>query len=81
VFGIYRAYDIGLLIGVFATHHWAGKTPFGSDFPTLNGAQAVSLVFSCFLRQFSRCESASKIVLKAFSDSARPFACTGGAGG
>jgi NADH:ubiquinone oxidoreductase subunit 5 (subunit L)/multisubunit Na+/H+ antiporter MnhA subunit len=41
VFGIYRACDIGLLVGIFAMHHWAGIASFGSAFPTLTGARAV----------------------------------------
>jgi NADH-quinone oxidoreductase subunit L len=41
VFGIYRACDIGLLVGVFAMHHWAGTASFAGDFPMLTGAQAL----------------------------------------
>ncbi|HTR48800.1 MAG TPA: proton-conducting transporter membrane subunit [Verrucomicrobiae bacterium] len=41
VFGIYRACDIGLLVGVFAMHHWAGTASFDRGFPTLTGAQAM----------------------------------------
>jgi NAD(P)H-quinone oxidoreductase subunit 5 len=41
VFGIYRACDIGLLVGVFAMHHWAGTASFGSAFATLTGMRAV----------------------------------------
>jgi NAD(P)H-quinone oxidoreductase subunit 5 len=41
VFGIYRASDIGLLVGIFAMHHWAGTASFDSGFPTLTGARAV----------------------------------------
>ena len=41
VFGIYRACDIGLLVGVFAMHHWAGTASFDNGFPTLTDAQAV----------------------------------------
>jgi NAD(P)H-quinone oxidoreductase subunit 5 len=41
VFGIYRACDIGLLVGIFAMHHWAGTASFDSGFPTLTGARAV----------------------------------------
>ena len=28
VFGVYRACDIGLLVGIFAMHHWAGTASF-----------------------------------------------------
>lgn len=41
VFGIYRACDIGLLVGVFAMHHWAGTASFTGGFPSLSGASAV----------------------------------------
>jgi NAD(P)H-quinone oxidoreductase subunit 5 len=41
VFGIYRACDIGLLVGIFAMHHWAGTASFSGGFPTLTGARAV----------------------------------------
>lgn len=39
VFGIYRACDIGLLVAVFAMHHWAGSASFAGGFPKLTGAQ------------------------------------------
>jgi NADH-quinone oxidoreductase subunit L len=41
VFGIYRACDIGLLVGVFAMHHWAGTASFDRGFPVLTGARTV----------------------------------------
>jgi NADH-quinone oxidoreductase subunit L len=41
VFGIYRACDIGLLVAIFAMHHWAGTASFATGFPTLTGARAV----------------------------------------
>lgn len=41
VFGIYRACDIGLFVGVFAMHHWAGTASFDRGFPTLTGAKAM----------------------------------------
>ena len=41
VFGIYRACDIGLLVGVFAMHHWAGTASFDRGVPTLTGARAM----------------------------------------
>jgi NAD(P)H-quinone oxidoreductase subunit 5 len=40
VFGVYRACDIGLLVAVFAMHHWAGNASFDSGLPALNGTQA-----------------------------------------
>ena len=41
VFAVYRASDIGLLVGVFAMHHWAGTASFAGGLPQLTGAQAV----------------------------------------
>jgi NADH-quinone oxidoreductase subunit L len=41
VFGIYRACDIGLLVGIFLLHHWAGTASFDGGFPRLTGARAV----------------------------------------
>jgi NAD(P)H-quinone oxidoreductase subunit 5 len=40
VFGIYRACDIGLLLGVFALHKWAGSGSFAAGMPRLAGPQA-----------------------------------------
>ena len=40
VFGVYRACDIGLLVGVFAMHHWAGTASFAAGLPALTGTQA-----------------------------------------
>ena len=39
VFAVYRATDIGLLVGVFAMHHWAGSANLGSGLPLLTGRQ------------------------------------------
>ncbi len=41
VFGVYRACDIGLLVAVFAMHHWAGTASFVDGIPALMGAPAV----------------------------------------
>ena len=41
VFGVYRACDIGLLVGIFAMHHWAGTASFYGSFPVLTGTRAV----------------------------------------
>ncbi|MCC6389016.1 MAG: hypothetical protein IT167_00335 [Bryobacterales bacterium] len=43
VFAVYRACDIGLLVGIFAMHHWAGTAAFDSGFPVLTGAEAVTI--------------------------------------
>jgi NADH-quinone oxidoreductase subunit L len=40
VFGVYRACDIGLLVGVFAMHHWAGTASFAGGFPRLSADRA-----------------------------------------
>jgi len=40
VFAVYRACDIGLLVGVFAMHHWAGTASFAGGLPNLTRNQA-----------------------------------------
>jgi NAD(P)H-quinone oxidoreductase subunit 5 len=40
VFAVYRACDIGLLVAVFALHHWTGTATFAGGLPALTGAQA-----------------------------------------
>src|SRR5208282_141677 len=39
VFAVYRACDIGLLLGVFAINHWAGTTLFAAGLPAFTGTQ------------------------------------------
>jgi NAD(P)H-quinone oxidoreductase subunit 5 len=39
VFGVYRACDIGLLVAIFAMHHWAGTASFADGMPMLTGAR------------------------------------------
>jgi NADH-quinone oxidoreductase subunit L len=58
VFGIYRACDIGLLVGVFAMHHWAGTASFDRGFPTLTGAQ---VVIACLLLLLAAVGKAAQI--------------------
>ena len=41
VFAVYRAGDIGLLVGIFVMHHWAGTAMFSGGLPELNGKHAV----------------------------------------
>jgi len=41
VFAVYRACDIGLLVSIFAMHHWAGTASFADGLPHLTGTQAV----------------------------------------
>lgn len=43
VFAIYRACDIGLLVGIFAMHRWAGTAAFNVSFPMLTGTKAVTV--------------------------------------
>ncbi len=43
VFAIYRACDIGLLVGVFAMHHWAGTASFAGGLPHLEGSRATTV--------------------------------------
>jgi len=43
VFGVYRACDIGLLVGIFALHQWAGTASFAGGLPELGGPQARTL--------------------------------------
>jgi NAD(P)H-quinone oxidoreductase subunit 5 len=40
VFAIYRACDIGLLVGVFLLHHWARSASFDHGLPRLTGLQS-----------------------------------------
>lgn len=49
VFGIYRACDIGLFVGIFAMHHWAGTASFADGFPALTGVHAVVVCLLLFL--------------------------------
>jgi NADH-quinone oxidoreductase subunit L len=58
VFGIYRACDIGLLVSIFAMHHWSGKASFAGGFPTLSGAQAVIV---CLLLLFAASGKAAQV--------------------
>jgi NAD(P)H-quinone oxidoreductase subunit 5 len=41
VFAVYRACDIGLLVAVFAFHHWAGTASFHHGLPGLTAPQAM----------------------------------------
>jgi NADH-quinone oxidoreductase subunit L len=43
VFAIYRACDIGLLVGIFAMHRYAGTTVFSRGFPMLSGIQGMTV--------------------------------------
>jgi len=43
VFAVYRACDIGLLVGVFALHHWGGSASFAHGLPDLTVNQAATV--------------------------------------
>ena len=43
VFAVYRACDIGLLVGIFAMHHWAGTAMFGSGYTALTGQRGLTV--------------------------------------
>lgn len=43
VFAVYRACDIGLLLGVFAMHHWAGTASFAGSLPVLHKGQTTTV--------------------------------------
>jgi NAD(P)H-quinone oxidoreductase subunit 5 len=49
VFAVYRACDIGLLVGVFALHHWAGTASFTNGFPSLNKTQSTIITLLLLL--------------------------------
>jgi len=58
VFAVYRASDIGLLVGVFAMHHWAGTASFSSGLPNLTGSQASTV---CMLLLLAAAGKAAQI--------------------
>jgi NADH:ubiquinone oxidoreductase subunit 5 (subunit L)/multisubunit Na+/H+ antiporter MnhA subunit len=49
VFGVYRACDIGLLVAVFAMHHWAGGATFDRGLPPLSPAQSTTVALLLLL--------------------------------
>jgi len=58
VFAVYRACDIGLLLGVFAMHRWAGTASFSSGLPDLTGTQSVTV---CLLLLLAAAGKAAQI--------------------
>ncbi len=58
VFGVYRACDIGLLVGIFLMHHWAGTASFQDGFPMLTGTRAVIV---CLLLLLAACGKAAQV--------------------
>jgi NAD(P)H-quinone oxidoreductase subunit 5 len=49
VFAVYRACDIGLLIAVFAMHHWSGTATFVGGLPSFTPAQSAALALLLLL--------------------------------
>ncbi|PWT87449.1 MAG: hypothetical protein C5B56_10400 [Proteobacteria bacterium] len=49
VFAVYRACDIGLLVAVFAMHHWAATASFAGGLPKLDGARASTVLLLLLL--------------------------------
>jgi NADH-quinone oxidoreductase subunit L len=58
VFTIYRASDIGLLVGVFAMHQWAGTASFAGGVPQLTGTRATIV---CLLLLFAAAGKAAQV--------------------
>lgn len=58
VFAIYRTCDVGLLVGVFLMHHWAGSASFDRGLPHLTGAHALVV---CLLLLFAASGKAAQI--------------------
>jgi NADH:ubiquinone oxidoreductase subunit 5 (subunit L)/multisubunit Na+/H+ antiporter MnhA subunit len=58
VFAVYRACDIGLLVGVFALHQWAGPASFEAGLPKLAGAQSTVV---CLFLLFAAAGKAAQI--------------------
>jgi NAD(P)H-quinone oxidoreductase subunit 5 len=58
VFGVYRACDIGLLVAVFAFHHWAETASFAAGIPMLSGPQTTIV---CLLLLFAAAGKAAQL--------------------
>lgn len=58
VFAVYRACDIGLVVGVFAMHHWAGTASFADRLPFLSGSQASTV---CLLMLLAAAGKAAQV--------------------
>ncbi len=58
VFAVYRACDIGLLVGVFAMHHWAGTALFAGVLANLSGGRAATV---CLLLLLAAAGKAAQI--------------------
>jgi len=58
VFAVYRACDIGLLVAVFAMHHWAGTASFAEGLPQLDGAESAA---ACLLLLLAAAGKAAQV--------------------
>jgi NAD(P)H-quinone oxidoreductase subunit 5 len=58
IFAIYRTCDIGLLVAVFAMHHWAGTASFNGGLPPLASYQSTTV---CLLLLFAAAGKASQV--------------------
>jgi NADH:ubiquinone oxidoreductase subunit 5 (subunit L)/multisubunit Na+/H+ antiporter MnhA subunit len=58
VFAVYRACDIGLLVGVVAMHNWAGTASFAAGLPALSGSRVTSV---CLLLLLAAAGKAAQI--------------------
>jgi NAD(P)H-quinone oxidoreductase subunit 5 len=58
VFAVYRACDIGLLVAVFAMHHWAGTALFVAGLPKLAGTQSA---IACMLLLLAAAGKAAQV--------------------
>ena len=58
VFAVYRACDIGLLLGVFAMHRWAGTASFAGGLPQMTGTQSLTV---CLLLLLAAAGKAAQI--------------------
>lgn len=58
VFAVYRACDIGLLVGVFALHHWTRTASFAAGLPVLTGSRAST---ACLLLLIAAAGKAAQI--------------------
>jgi NADH:ubiquinone oxidoreductase subunit 5 (subunit L)/multisubunit Na+/H+ antiporter MnhA subunit len=58
VFAVYRACDIGLLLGVFAMHHWAGTASFAGGLPALTATQTATV---CLLLLWAAAGKAAQV--------------------
>ncbi|HLK62614.1 MAG TPA: proton-conducting transporter membrane subunit [Bryobacteraceae bacterium] len=58
VYAVYRACDIGLLVGVFVIYHWANTTVFVGGLPKLTGSRAL---IACMLLLLAAAGKAAQV--------------------